>query len=132
MKTMLLAAAAALSLGIGSAYADSEGGQVQYPIYQIPGFLAQAPAQNAPAVATAQNGQAARAYVTQSSHGTWLFRDPMVVRHPANPTHGGAERPAPLPAFFVVARQALSSTQPWNVRGFFFARVAGGSRSAAG
>ena len=28
MKTMLLAAAAALSLGIGSAYADSEGGQV--------------------------------------------------------------------------------------------------------
>ncbi len=33
----------------------------------------EAPAQNAPAVATAQNGQAARAYVTQSSHGTWLF-----------------------------------------------------------
>ena len=28
MKTMLLAAAAALSLGISSAYADSEGGQV--------------------------------------------------------------------------------------------------------
>ena len=28
MKTMIIAAAAALSLGIGSAYADSEGGQV--------------------------------------------------------------------------------------------------------
>jgi hypothetical protein len=77
MKTMLLAAAAALSLGIGSAYADSEGGQ--FPITQfteIPGVLAQAPAQNAPAVATAQNGQAVHAYVTQSSHGTWLFQQP--------------------------------------------------------
>jgi hypothetical protein len=30
--------------------------------------------QNAPPVVTAQNGQAARAYVTQSSHGTWLFQ----------------------------------------------------------
>ena len=30
--------------------------------------------QNAPAVVTAQNGQAVRAYVTQSSHGTWLFQ----------------------------------------------------------
>ena len=77
MKTMLLAAAAALSLGIGSAYADSEGGQSPITQFtQIPGVLAQAPAQNASAVATAQNGQngqAVRAYVTQSSHGTWLF-----------------------------------------------------------
>jgi hypothetical protein len=74
MKTMLPAAAAALSLGIGSAYADSEGGQ--FPITQlteIPGVLAQAPAQNAPAVATAQNGQPVHAYVAQSHHGTWLF-----------------------------------------------------------
>jgi hypothetical protein len=74
MKTMLLAAAAALSLGIGSAYADSEGGQNNLTQFtQTPGFLAQAPAQNAPAVATAQNGQAVRTFVTQSSHGTWLF-----------------------------------------------------------
>ena len=75
MKTMLLAAAAALSLGIGSAYADSEGGQIANTQFtEIPGFLAQAPAQNAPAVATAQNGQAVQTYVTQSSHGTWLFQ----------------------------------------------------------
>jgi hypothetical protein len=74
MKTMLLAAAAALSLGIGSAYADSEGGQYATTQFtSIPGFLAQAPVQNAPAVATAQNGQAVRAYATQSSHGTWLY-----------------------------------------------------------
>ena len=74
MKTMLLAAAAALSLGIGSAYAsDSEGGQIANTQFtEIPGFLAQAPAQNAPAVATAQNGRAVQTYATQSSHGTWL------------------------------------------------------------
>ena len=72
MRTMLLAAAAALSLGIGSAYADSEGGQYATTQFtSIPGF--QAPAQNAPAIATAQNGQAVHTYVTQSSHGTWLF-----------------------------------------------------------
>jgi hypothetical protein len=75
MKTMFLAAAAALSLGIGSAYADSEGGQnANTQFTSIPGFLAQAPAQNVPAVATAQNGQAVRAYVTQSNHGTWLYQ----------------------------------------------------------
>ena len=74
MKTMFLAAAAALSLGIGSAYADSEGGQIANTQFtEIPGFLAQAPAQNAPAVATAQNGHAVQTYATQSSHGTWLF-----------------------------------------------------------
>jgi hypothetical protein len=75
MKTMLLAATAALSLGIGSAYA-SEGGQVANTFFtSLPGVIAQAPVQNAPAaVATAQNGQAVRAYATQSSHGTWLFQ----------------------------------------------------------
>jgi hypothetical protein len=73
MKNMLLAAAAALSLGIGSAYA-SEGGPVANTFFtSLPGVIAQAPAQNAPAVATAQNGQAVHTYVTQSSHGTWLF-----------------------------------------------------------
>jgi hypothetical protein len=71
MKTMLLAAAAALSLGIGSAYADGGDGP-QTNFYTLPN-AAQAPAQNAPADATAQNGQAIHTYVTQSSHGTWLF-----------------------------------------------------------
>lgn len=74
MKTMFLAAAAALSLGIGSAYAgEGEGtiGNTQFT--SIPGVVAQAPAQVAPAVATAQNGQVVQAYVTQSGRGTWLF-----------------------------------------------------------
>jgi hypothetical protein len=54
MKTMLLAAAAALSLGVGSAYAgDGEGpaGGYVYPGYIVPGSIyggAQAPVQNMP------------------------------------------------------------------------------------
>jgi hypothetical protein len=59
MKTMLLAAAAALSLGVSAAYAD--GGQGTLPntyFTELPGVIAQAPVQNAPAVATARNGQA--------------------------------------------------------------------------
>ena len=76
MNIAIRAAIAILSIAsIGTAYADSEGGQnANTQFTSIPGFLAQAPAQNAPAVATAQNGQAARAYVTQSSHGTWLYQ----------------------------------------------------------
>jgi hypothetical protein len=76
MKTMLLAAAAALSLGIGSAYAnESEGGPVANTQFtQLRGVIAQAPAQNAPAVATAQNGQAVQAYVANSNRGTWLHQ----------------------------------------------------------
>ena len=70
MKTMLLAAAAALSLGVGSAYAnESESGGYVYPNYQFP-------THNAPPAAAAQNGQASQLYVTHSetvNHGTWLF-----------------------------------------------------------
>jgi hypothetical protein len=75
MNIAIRAAIAILSIAsIGTAYADSEGGQIANTQFtEIPGFLAQAPAQNAPAVATTQNGQAAHTYVTQSSHGTWLF-----------------------------------------------------------
>ena len=72
MKTMLLAAAAALSLGIGSAYADSvRWHDRQYLLHPTSRRGPQTPAQNVPAAATAQGG--AHAYVTQSSHGTWLF-----------------------------------------------------------
>jgi len=74
MKTMILAAAAVLSLGIGAAYAESEGGPAANTQFtQTRGYLAEAPVQQAPVVATAQNGQAARAYVAQSNRGTWVF-----------------------------------------------------------
>ena len=73
MKTMFLAAAAVLSLGVGSAYAN-EGGVVANTLFtELPGVIAQAPVQNAPPVATAQNGGQVHVYSTQSSRGTWLF-----------------------------------------------------------
>ena len=80
MKTMLLAAVAALSLGIGSAYAgDGAGpaGGYVYPGYIVPGSIyggAQVPVQNTPRIAAAQNGQATHIYGTHSqSQGIWLF-----------------------------------------------------------
>ena len=76
MKIMLRAALAALSIAsIGPAFADSgDGGQQANTLFtELPGVIAQAPVQNAPAVATAQSGAAVQAYVTGSQHGTWLF-----------------------------------------------------------
>jgi hypothetical protein len=73
MKTMMLAAAATLTLGLGSAFANDGGygGPTQFT--EIPGVLAQAPAQNVPSVATAQNGQGVKVYVTHANQGTYLF-----------------------------------------------------------
>ena len=72
MKTMLLAAAAALSLGVGSAYADGGDGPAANTFFtELPGVVAQAQVPNAPAYA--QNGQGVHTFVTQSSHDTWLF-----------------------------------------------------------
>jgi hypothetical protein len=73
MRTMLLAAAAALSLSMGVANANEGGPVANTQFTELPGFLAQAPVYNAPSVATAQNGQTAHAYVANSNHGTWLF-----------------------------------------------------------
>lgn len=75
MKFVLRAALAAASIAsIGSAYAgEGEGAAVNTQFTSIPGVVAQAPAQNAPAVATASNGASVRVYGTRSSQGTWLF-----------------------------------------------------------
>ena len=71
MKTTLLAAAAALSLGVGSAYADGGVPPANTMFTQFSGVLAQAP--HAAAVALTSNEPVVQGYVTQSSHGTWLF-----------------------------------------------------------
>ncbi len=63
------------------AYAgDGEGPAANTQFTELPGVVAQAEVPNAPAYAQsgqatqqAQNGQGVHAYVTQSSHGTWLF-----------------------------------------------------------
>ena len=84
MKIMLRAALAALSIAsIGPAFADGgDGGQAANTLFtELPGVVAQAPVQNAPAVGIAQNGQSTHAYLSNSQHGTWLF--------PPNPNQGG-------------------------------------------
>ena len=90
MRTMLLAAAAGLSLAASTvAYAD--GGQGTEPntlFTELPGVVAQADVPNASAYAQnrqmqpqqAQNGQGVPVYATQSSRGTWLLQ--------ANPNQG--------------------------------------------
>ena len=90
MKSMLLAAAAGLSLAASTAaYADSGQGIERNTFFtQLPGVVAQADVPQAPTYAQnrqlqtqhAQNGQGVQAYVTQSSRGTWLFQ--------ANPNQG--------------------------------------------
>jgi hypothetical protein len=81
MKTMFLAAAAILSIGIGSAYAG-EGGPIANTFFtELPGVVPQAPAQLAPSAVTSnQSGTPTHVYVSHSATGTWLF--------PPNPNQG--------------------------------------------
>jgi hypothetical protein len=78
MKTIILATAAVLALGAGSAFADSEGGTLAITRFtELPGVVAQAPAQQAPtAVARNQQvgGAPTAAFVTSHSSGTWLYQ----------------------------------------------------------
>lgn len=71
MKTTLLAAAAALTLGVGSAYAgDGEGPVPNTQFTEIPEVVAQAPGQHENwAVAGTQNRSGTAASVTQQ-HAT--------------------------------------------------------------
>jgi hypothetical protein len=83
MKIMLRAAIAALSIAsIGPALADGGDGPAANTFFtELPGVVAQADVPNAPAYAQngqaqtqqAQSGQGVHTFVTQSSHGTWLF-----------------------------------------------------------
>ena len=70
MRTMIIAAVAAMGLTIGVTYAgDGEGPAANTMFTQIPGVVAQAPAGNLPSTGTAQqigrNGN-------RSSHSPWL------------------------------------------------------------
>ena len=77
MKTMLLAAVAALSLGVGSAYAGANEGKGTAANTRPTPSVVAAPEQNAPPVAVttqvrAPNEREILLYVT-GSPGTWLF-----------------------------------------------------------
>jgi hypothetical protein len=76
MKTMFLAAVAALSLGIGAAHAgDGDGNSVTTLFTSIPGQQATLPAATGPARMTATNPSAPAigTFVTGRAAGTWLF-----------------------------------------------------------
>jgi hypothetical protein len=78
LRTTLLAAVVATGLGIAPAFADNASG------YAYPNFWGDQAAQQQTPAAQAQahssSGAGIGAYVTQSSHGTWLF--------PPNPNQG--------------------------------------------
>jgi hypothetical protein len=72
MKFAIRAALFALSIGsIPPAFAGESGPNPNMSFAQLPGVIAEVPAQNAP-VAPALRGQELRAD-TQSSRGPWLF-----------------------------------------------------------
>lgn len=75
MKTMILATAAVLGIGIGSAYAGEGDGPIANTLFtELPGVIAQPQVQVAPsAVAANQNGARTNVYVSHSATGTWLF-----------------------------------------------------------
>ncbi len=80
LSTLLLATAATLGIGMGSAFAQTSESASGY-VY--PDFWGNEAAQTAPKgdAATQSSGDPISTYVTQSSHGTWLF--------PPNPNSGG-------------------------------------------
>ena len=103
MKTMMLAAAAVLSLGVGSAFAnEGDGGQVANTFFtELPGVIAQAPSQQVPsAVARNQTGGApTAAFVTRTtapgpgcSLPTRATADQTVATH----AEGAGSKPAPF------------------------------------
>ena len=75
MRIMLRAAIAALSFAsIGPAIAsEGDGGTTRDTFFTgVPDVAAQAPVQNAPSIAAAQNEQAGQTY-SHSNHSPWLF-----------------------------------------------------------
>ncbi len=77
MRTIILATAAVLALGAGSAFAgEGEGTQPNTVFTELPGVLAQAPVQQqAPSAyaRTQPSGAPTSAFVTNSRGSTWLF-----------------------------------------------------------
>jgi hypothetical protein len=77
MRTKLLAAVAVLALGVAPAFAADNASGYVFPDFWGNEATQQSPASKAPVQA---NGPTTGIYVTQSSHGTWLF--------PPNPNQG--------------------------------------------
>ena len=126
MKTMIIAAAAALSLSMGVAYADSEGGQVANTQFtELSGV--------SPRLRCRTLRQSRRRRTGRRSTPTWLIRAAergcsSPIRAVAAATEAKsrtldreAGRPAPLPAFRPFHPKSFSSTQPRDTPGLLFA-----------
>ncbi len=75
MKTMFLAATAALVFSVGSAYAGDGGGPAANTYFtELPGVIAQAPTQDNHAYAANQNGSAYASQQRSSVQYPWLSR----------------------------------------------------------
>ncbi len=101
MTTILLAAAAALSLGLGSAYADSNGGVPGNTFFtNLLGVTAKPATGSAPAATTTQtpDGRSVQLYPSQSRPGTWLFQPESAPAAPT-PQNGPA-----VPAYVAQSR----------------------------
>ena len=74
MSILLRAALAAVSIGSITPAIAGEGGPNPNTVSaELPGVIAQAPAQNVPSFATAQNGQLTVQAETQPGRSLWLF-----------------------------------------------------------
>jgi len=82
MKTIILASAAVLGLGVGAAFADEGNSTLADTFFTLlPGVVATAPVQQMPgAVAAGQNAAQTHAFVTQQRNEVSLF--------PANENQG--------------------------------------------
>ena len=81
MKTIMLAAVAALTLGAGAAFADSGDGPVANTQFtELPGVIAQAQTDNTSALARSHTGNGTTLFVT-GSH-------PVAQPFPWNPNEG--------------------------------------------
>jgi len=74
MKTLFLAAAAALSIGIGSAYAGGDDTYLTSPLStQLPGQQASLASQPKPGDLAAPGIAPMHTFITRHSTGTWLY-----------------------------------------------------------
>jgi len=81
MKTMMLAAVAAMTLGAGAAFADSGDGPIANSQFtELPGVIAQVQTDNTSALAQSRKGNGTMLFVT-GSH-------PVVQPFPWNPNEG--------------------------------------------
>ena len=72
-STTLLAAVTALGLGAAPAFANTPSANSGYEFTDFWGNVAAQQAPSAPPAANTANGPAIHNYITQTSHGTWLF-----------------------------------------------------------